>query len=65
MPQLSNLGKGRDPSFEQTWIPFTHGCFESSLVEIGQVVLETKKKKMWNVYDDYDDGQRTNFDQKS
>ena len=43
-----------------------------SLVEIGPVVLE-KKTKMWKVYDndDYnddknnDDGQRTNFDQKS
>ena len=40
-----------------------------SLVEIGSVVLE-KKMKMWKVYDnednnDDDDGQRTNFDQKS
>ena len=37
-----------------------------SLVEIGSVVLE-KKMKMWKVYDndDNDDGQRTNFDQKS
>ena len=41
-----------------------------SLVEIGPVVLE-KKMKMWKVYDnakdkyDNDDGQRTNFDQKS
>ena len=37
-----------------------------SLVEIGPLVLE-KKMKMWKVYDDNDDndGQRTNFDQKS
>ena len=37
-----------------------------SLVEIGPVVLE-KKMKMGKVYDndDNDDGQRTNFDQKS
>ena len=35
----------------------------ASLVEIGPVALE---KKMWKVYDDNDDdGQRTNFDQKS
>ena len=27
-------------SFEQSWIPFTQGCFVSSLVEIGSVVLE-------------------------
>ena len=32
---LSSLGKGRDPSFEQTWIPFTQGWFMPSLVEIG------------------------------
>ena len=38
-----------------------------SLVEIGPVVLE-KKIKMCQVFDndnDNDDGQRTNFDQKS
>ena len=66
------------PSFEETWIPFTQGCFVPSLVEIGPVVLE-KKMKMWKVYDDnynnndndynddndHNDGQRTNFDQKS
>ena len=61
--QLSPLGKGRGPSIEQTWIPFTQECFVPSLVEIGPVVLE-KKMKMWKVYDN-DDGQRTNFDQKS
>ena len=36
-------------SFEQTWIPFTQGCFVPSLVEIGPVVLK-KKMKMWKVY---------------
>ena len=39
-----------------------------SLVEIGRVILE-KKMKLRKVYDndddDNDDGQRTNFDQKS
>ena len=40
--QLSPLGKGRGPSFEQTWIPFTRGCFVPSLVEIGSVILEKK-----------------------
>ena len=49
IPKLSPLGKGRDPSFEQTWISFTQGCFVSSLFEIGKVVLE-KKIKMWKVY---------------
>ena len=41
--------KGQGPSFEQTWISFTQGCFMPSLVEIGKVVLE-KKMKMWKVY---------------
>ena len=34
--------KRTSPSFEQTWIPFTQGCFLESLVEIGSVVLEKK-----------------------
>ena len=34
--------KRAGPSFEQTWIPFTKGCFVPSLVEIGPVVLENK-----------------------
>ena len=38
--QLSPLWKGRGPSFEQTWIPFTQGYFVPSLVETGPVVLE-------------------------
>ena len=32
-------------SFEQTWIPFTQGCFLSILVENGQVAQE--KKFFW------------------
>ena len=44
--QLSPLGKGRGSLFEQTWIPYTQGCFRPSLVGIGSVVLE-KKMKMW------------------
>ena len=40
--KLSPLGKGRGPSFQQPWIPFTQGCFAPSLVEIGSVVLEKK-----------------------
>ena len=47
--KLSRFGKGRGPSFEQTWIPFTQGCFVPRLVEIGPVVIE-KKMKMWKVY---------------
>ena len=42
------LEKWRCPSFEQTWIPFTQGCFVPSLAEIGPVVLE--KMKMWKIY---------------
>ena len=36
---LSPLGKGHGPSFEQTWLPITQGCFVPSLIEIGPVVL--------------------------
>ena len=40
---LSSLfGKGQDLSFEDTWIPFAQGCFLSSLVEIGLMLLEKK-----------------------
>ena len=45
----SPLKKGRGPSFEQTWIPITQGCFEPSLVKIGPVVLK-KKSKIGKVY---------------
>ena len=37
---ISPLENGRFPSFEQTWILFTQGCFVPSLVEIGLVVLD-------------------------
>ena len=53
---LFPLGKGPGPSFDQTWIPFTQGCFVPSLVEISPVVLE-KKMKMWKVYANDDDRQ--------
>ena len=50
----------------KTWIPFTQECFEPSFVEIDPVVLE-KNMKLWKVYANAndDDGQRTNFDQKT
>ena len=41
---LSPLGRGCGPSFEKNWIFFHQGCFELSLVEIGQVILEKKSK---------------------
>ena len=37
--QLFSLGKGCGP----TWLPFIKGCFVSSSVEIGPVVLEKMK----------------------
>ena len=51
--RLSPLWEGRGPSFEQTWIPFTHGqgCFVPSLVETGPVVLE-KKMGIWSLQTD-------------
>ena len=48
--QSSPLWKGRGPSFEQTWIPFTQGCSVPSLVEIGPVVLEKKIFKVVNLF---------------
>ena len=50
---LSPLRKGLGPSFEQTWIPFTKGCFVLSLVEIGLVVLEKKIFKIFSIYFGY------------
>ena len=44
------LRKGRGPSFEQTWVLITQGCFMPSLVEISPVVL-VKTMKMWKVSD--------------
>ena len=36
--------------YQQTWIPFTQGCFVPSLVEIGQVDLEKTIFKFLNVF---------------
>ena len=47
---ISPLVKGRGPTFEQTWIHVTQGCFVPSLVEIGPVVLK-RKMKMWRFKD--------------
>ena len=44
---LSPLGKRWGPSFEQSWIPFTWGCFVPSLIEIGPVVLDRKIFRIW------------------
>ena len=46
---LSHRGKGRGSSFEQTWIPFTYGCFLRSLVEIGPVVLARRFLNIFNI----------------
>ena len=46
---LSPIDKGRNPSFEQTWITLTQRCFVPSLVEIGPLVLEKKILKFVNV----------------
>ena len=43
--QLSPLGKGYGPLFEQCWIPLIQGCFVPSLVEIGLMVLKGKNFK--------------------
>ena len=40
--RITSLSKGRGPSFELTWIPFTQGYFVPSLSEIGPGVLEKK-----------------------
>ena len=44
--RYSPPGKGLGPSFKQTWISITQGCFIRSLVENGPVVLK-KKMKLW------------------
>ena len=41
-----SLRKEQGPLFEQTWIPFTQGCFEPSLVEISSVILAKKILKI-------------------
>ena len=45
----SPLGKGRDPSFEQTWISFTQASFMPNLDKIDQVVQEKKFSNVVNV----------------
>ena len=58
---FQTLWQGPCPTFEH---PVTQECFVSSLVEIVPVVLE-KKMKMYKIYYDNDDWERTNFDQIS
>ena len=50
--QLSPLGKGHGPLFEQTTggISFTQECFVPSLVEIGLMVLEKKVLNFISVF---------------
>ena len=50
---LSLLENERDPSFEQTWIPFTQECFVPSLFEVNQVLLEKKIFKKTSVHFHY------------
>ena len=62
--QNSFIWKGmKGLGFEQTWFPFTQGCFVPSLVEIGPVVLEKKMKSLQT--DGQTVGRRTTGDQKS
>ena len=46
---LSPFGKRCGPSFKQTLVSFTQGCFVQILVDTGEVVLDNKMK-MWKVY---------------
>jgi hypothetical protein len=39
---LSPIGDDFSPSFEQTWIPFSHGWIVPTLVRIGPVLLNVK-----------------------
>ena len=43
------LEKG-GPFIEQTWLPFTKGCFVPSLVETGSVVPEKTFFLIWSMY---------------
>ena len=47
---ISPLEKGHGPSFEQSGIPMTQGCFVPILFEIGQLVVE-KIFFFWNSVD--------------
>ena len=42
---ISALENECGPSFEQTWFPFTQGCFVPWFVEVGPVVLESNISK--------------------
>ena len=55
---LSPLGKGRAPTFEQSEIPFTRGCFVPSLVKIGPMA-QSKKAKVYRQMDGQTDRRRT------
>ena len=37
--KLFTLWEFISSSFEETWIPFTQGCFVPRLVEIGSVIM--------------------------
>ena len=41
---LSPLWKGRGPSFEQTWIPISEGCFVPSRLKLAQWFLRRSRK---------------------
>ena len=49
-PLSSLLGKGRESSFEQIWIPFTQWCGLPSLVEIECVVLQRTILNFVNIF---------------
>ena len=64
---IISLGKRAGPFIWSNLNPFHPRMLCAKEVEMGPVILE-KKMKMWKVYDNddnNDDGQRTNFDQKS
>ena len=46
----SLLGKGSDPSFKQTWIPITSGCFVPNLFEIGLEFWRTRFLNFFNLF---------------
>ena len=50
-------GKERGPSFEETWIPFTQGCFVPRFVEIDPLNM-----KMWKVYRRTTDNQKSSLE---
>ena len=64
---LSPLGKGHGPSFEETWIYFTQGCFvpTAKFVWNWPPGFEGEEEYVKSLQQDDDNGQRTNCDQKS